>query len=538
MQDHKIIISAVDKTSQAFSSINSNLKSVTKGLVSMQGAIAATVGAAGLGAMVRNFADAGDKLQKLSIRLGASTEALSQYQHVAKLTGVEFDSLTTAWQRQTRRISEANQGTGEAVKALQELGLSTKDLINLRPEQQFEVLADALNGVSNQGDKVRLAMKFWDTEGVQLLQTIEGGSSALQAMRKEADLFGQTLTREEADSLAKFNDGLGRISAILAGVGQDIAIALAGPLGDFFNWLALSIPEGVLKAKRAFFGLKETVFSVGASVAKFFDISGLAAEFEVHANDAAASIRNINVELENLLRRPLDVGTITGGTQEKPAFTGDPIIPKFDKSILASSFEERIDYLKEHQRTVEETIRESQRRMAQIEEQNHRTRLNAASNFFNNLQAVASLRGTKGVKQMKRLAQANALIDAYKSANAAYSALAGIPVVGPGLAVVAGATALAAGIANVRAINKTPVSGAYDKGGFIPRGSVGLVGEVGPEFVQGPAMVTSRKKTAEMMNQPTVVVNINTTQSSFDNQSVNQIKSAIFRQLAFAAGRS
>ena len=45
-------------------------------------------------------------------------------------------------------------------------------------------------------------------------------------------------------------------------------------------------------------------------------------------------------------------------------------------------------------------------------------------------------------------------------------------------------------------------SGVFDLGGMIPAGSFGVVGERGPEIVQGPAQVTSRKDTAEMMQQP------------------------------------
>ncbi len=45
-------------------------------------------------------------------------------------------------------------------------------------------------------------------------------------------------------------------------------------------------------------------------------------------------------------------------------------------------------------------------------------------------------------------------------------------------------------------INSTNFSGAYDKGGMIPAGKFGLVGEFGPEFIQGPANVTSRRETA------------------------------------------
>ena len=41
----------------------------------------------------------------------------------------------------------------------------------------------------------------------------------------------------------------------------------------------------------------------------------------------------------------------------------------------------------------------------------------------------------------------------------------------------------------------------HDKGGRIPAGQLGIVGEYGPELVQGPADVTSRKRTAELARQ-------------------------------------
>lgn len=38
----------------------------------------------------------------------------------------------------------------------------------------------------------------------------------------------------------------------------------------------------------------------------------------------------------------------------------------------------------------------------------------------------------------------------------------------------------------------------HDKGGYIPAGGLGIVGEYGPELVRGPASVTSRKETADL----------------------------------------
>lgn len=41
-------------------------------------------------------------------------------------------------------------------------------------------------------------------------------------------------------------------------------------------------------------------------------------------------------------------------------------------------------------------------------------------------------------------------------------------------------------------------AGMYDSGGIIPRGQFGIVGENGPEIVNGPVNVTSRRRTAAL----------------------------------------
>ena len=58
----------------------------------------------------------------------------------------------------------------------------------------------------------------------------------------------------------------------------------------------------------------------------------------------------------------------------------------------------------------------------------------------------------------------------------------------------------AAGAQITAAISGAQFSGAYDKGGEIPAGQYGLVGERGPELVSGPASVTSRMDTARIFD--------------------------------------
>ena len=190
-----------------------DLKRVGKQLSAI-GGIAATA----FGALVVEQVRAADELGKLSQRLGASVEALSQYQHVAELAGVSVNTLTMGWQRMTRRIAEAAQGTGEARGALQELGLSAQQLAQLRPEEQFEAIARAMEGVTSEGDRVRLAMRLFDSEGVALLQTMADGADGLRRMREEADRLGLTISGKTAAQAAELNDQMTRLNAVWSGI--------------------------------------------------------------------------------------------------------------------------------------------------------------------------------------------------------------------------------------------------------------------------------------------------------------------------------
>lgn len=58
------------------------------------------------------------------------------------------------------------------------------------------------------------------------------------------------------------------------------------------------------------------------------------------------------------------------------------------------------------------------------------------------------------------------------------------------------ATAVGGLVNTIASIN---YSGSYDEGGYIPAGKWGVAGEYGPEIINGPANVTSRKDTAQML---------------------------------------
>lgn len=209
-----------------------------------------------------------------------------------------------------------------------------------------------------------------------------------------------------------------------------------------------------------------------------------------------------------------------GGSSAQPAFSAlADALPKIsdpfgtdnvleqlrrDEEEIRRSYERRREViLKMTELTEKEKIRllhESEEKykdlMITADKKRMAANLQYASDFFGNLSTIASAFGKKGAKIAKAAAIAQTTVEMYASATAAYKSLAGVQYVGPVLGAAAAAAAIAAGTANIQRIKSTEYSGEYEHGGMIPAGKFGLVGEAGPELVQGPAAVTSARTTA------------------------------------------
>lgn len=245
-----IVIRAFDKTESVFSGIRAQFQKlgaasdklkkrfpgITKAIGFMVGAVRkaikamAALSVAGLAAMtaltVSSFRS-GDQLAKTADKIGLTTEALAGLRYAAELTGVSAGTMDMAMQRLTRRVSEAANGTGEAVGALHELGINAAELEKLPLDKQMNVIADSMAKVESQSDKVRLAMKLFDSEGVALVNTLAGGSEGLAAMAAEANILGLAMSRADTAQIEAANDAITKAKGVFTGLGNQLAVAFA-----------------------------------------------------------------------------------------------------------------------------------------------------------------------------------------------------------------------------------------------------------------------------------------------------------------------
>lgn len=137
--------------------------------------------------------------------------------------------------------------------------------------------------------------------------------------------------------------------------------------------------------------------------------------------------------------------------------------------------------------------------MAALEQKRIQTQLASASALFDGLAGLAK---SYAGEQSQAYRVLFAISKAFSVAQAAMSIATGLAKaqeLGFPANLAEMARVAATGASILAQINGANFAGAYDKGGNIPAGKIGLVGEYGPEFVAGPANVTSREKTAQML---------------------------------------
>ncbi len=153
-------------------------------------------------------------------------------------------------------------------------------------------------------------------------------------------------------------------------------------------------------------------------------------------------------------------------------------------------FQERLKQIAQIEQTEEqalEMVALAQKNYANARVRTEQETLSAVSSIFGNMAAAAQAFGKKGFAAYKAFASAQALIDTYASAVAAYKSMSGIPYVGAYLGAAAAAAAIAFGMARVAQINSTQPAGAAHGGMDYVPGEATYLLQQGERVVQPSA---------------------------------------------------
>ena len=263
------------------------IKGATRGLGMLGGALgkvggiiakfglAMVAATAGFAAIIMKSAGYIDRLGKVSKVTGVATDTLQKFGYAAEQAGVTSDNAGLAMRRFSRRLGEAQKNTGELLPALRRLGIDVRDSAG-RFKTAEEVLFEFADGiVKTEGASARLALAFkaFDSEGAELVGTLEKGSDGLKEMFDEAQALGFVLDDKTIKGVEKFNDSLNSLKRMMGGVINRIVGELAPALDEFVqNMITLTkeSAESVGGFENLGKVLKDKMLSVAQAIARAF----------------------------------------------------------------------------------------------------------------------------------------------------------------------------------------------------------------------------------------------------------------------------
>ena len=250
-REAKFIISAENKTAATISKITGDVSKMGGAFKKLGSLVGPALAGLATGAAVKGFAsmiqranDLTDALRDSSIRLGIGVADLQAYQLAAGNAGVSAEQLTGLLGKLNKAAGEIKLGTGsdKTIEAFDRLGISVGEIQKSNPAQLFEQVIDGLGGVSDPAARAALAMQVFGKSGQQALTLVADGSGSLKESRKLFDDLGLSLSKVDADNVARANDAIDTLSAVTEAAKQKIGAELAPTI--------VAVAERLLEAGR------------------------------------------------------------------------------------------------------------------------------------------------------------------------------------------------------------------------------------------------------------------------------------------------
>lgn len=156
-------------------------------------------------AWVRSMAFQGlanaDAAAKAADKLGINAQEYQRLAYAARLSGATMSQVEMALRTMQRELVSGS-------KHVAALGLDLGQLRAMRPEDQFNAIANAIAAIQDPAERSFYAMRmFGERSGVELLDMVKD----LRALREEADRVGAVLEDSALKAAERFNDMLERL---------------------------------------------------------------------------------------------------------------------------------------------------------------------------------------------------------------------------------------------------------------------------------------------------------------------------------------
>lgn len=162
-------------------------------------------------ASAKKTADYGDKIDKMSQKIGISAEAYQKWDYVMKRAGGSIDSMKMGMKTLS---SQAEKNSD----AFQKLGISQEEVANLSQEELFEKTVKGLAEMEQGTERATLASQLLGRAGADMGPLLNEGSKAIEEQMEIAEKYGMVMPDAAVKASAAFEDSLTTMQMTFTGL--------------------------------------------------------------------------------------------------------------------------------------------------------------------------------------------------------------------------------------------------------------------------------------------------------------------------------
>lgn len=210
---------------------------------------------AGIGDLLKETAEYGDEVDKMSQKLGLSTDAYQEWDYVLSLAGTEMSSMSTGLKTMTNKLDDAKNGSASAIAMFNQLGLSLEDINNMSREEAFEAVIYGFQGMADSTERAALANDLFGKSGQELAPLFNQTREETEAQIKAAHEYGMVMEKDAVEASADFQDSLETMNRTMNGFKRNLVSgflpSVSSAMDGFTEILAGNTEEGIALIEEA-----------------------------------------------------------------------------------------------------------------------------------------------------------------------------------------------------------------------------------------------------------------------------------------------
>ena len=268
MSKYEFVISAQDKTAQAFTAINSKLGTVTKHAAGTAAAVAGVTAA--FGAFMVSSAKNAKELEAQARLAGLNVEEFQSLSYAFGMFNIEQEKFADISKDVQDKLGDfLATGAGPFKDFFEQVapqvGLTADALKDLSSTDVLIAVKKAMDDANVSAKEQVFYMEAIANDATLLLPALKDNGAAIKEYSDQFNDLNLAMSQAEVEKMTELADEFKRIELTATSIGNKIAANFAEPLADLLEVLEGGFNEHLLRGEKAFKGMAAGMFELAAA---------------------------------------------------------------------------------------------------------------------------------------------------------------------------------------------------------------------------------------------------------------------------------